>query len=284
MTISAYEKQRLENIKQNQEQLKMLGLAEIPSRKPQSVKRKTAEERKTAEPGEPTRKSLRVQGINPDGQVKNEEPMVLSDVEDPLIHGTISVSDAKNLYPTEAEDLEIKPNQYRDLKLFDQESAKVMSDMVYSLTVHPSQEKLICAIGDKQGNLAFWNLQKAIEGDNEIHSFKPHKKSISNLYFDSNYLQNTYISSYDGSLRKMDIISETIDQVCVLEDGITSFKIDQGVMWCSTFAGSVISFDLRKAQDLQFYTASEKKINTIDKYGNYVVTAGLDRTIKLHVR
>jgi WD40 repeat protein len=84
---------------------------------------------------------------------------------------------------------------------------KVTKDRIYSLLVHPTQDKVLCAAGDKDGRIGFWDATS-----NSVHVFRPHVKSVAALAWGSGSSQSgtTLLSAaYDGQLRSIDLAHDT---------------------------------------------------------------------------
>lgn len=170
----------------------------------------------------------------------------------------------------------------------------------------------MCLAGDKMGNLGFWDISDSIErfpsnsddgttgvGDQEefvphVATFKPfNNKPISKIVFNPANLNQVFLSSYDASLRLMDIETSTFKELYVHpdEEMISHFDVEKSsnfqTIWFSDGFGSAGMVDLRIPRNdecVQFLTLSEKKINTIHInpiHSHYMVVAGLDRTAKI---
>ncbi|KAI8905808.1 WD repeat-containing protein [Gorgonomyces haynaldii] len=277
-----YELKRLENIKRNQEQLKELGLS-MEFQPP--VKPKPKRTKPKLEEPQPKRVSLRQKGITPEGiKVEEVKPVVIP--EKVAIEGDIDIA----LDLDKIEPYEIKENKYKDLSIpIPNGSVKTTKEMIYTMAMHPSKEKLLAAMGDKQGNLVFWNVSDTLrqsetqaEVEPELQDFKPHVKPISKVMFQEN---NLIMSSYDASIRQLDVNSSKIVQLYLHPDKdiITHFDCYEDTIWFSTGSGECGLLD-KRAKKPEMYEFSEKKLNTIDlnpNDSNYLLVSGLDRTLKI---
>ena len=203
----------------------------------------------------------------------------------------------------------------------DHVSTKVCPDRIYSITCHPSPNKLIVCAGDKQGNLGIWNVDQfggSIADDdddanNGVHLFKPHGGVISTLTWNTSGT-SLLSSSYDGSVRLFDVESQVFEEVFATYNNDSTYKdkigynTDQGYnsyiqsmeldhrfesgkcFYLSTSEGGVMHIDLRAAATnkgggkLTFNRVlSERKINTISLHpdGNVMATAGLTGIVQL---
>lgn len=201
------------------------------------------------------------------------------------------------------------PNQPRGLESLhvDDESEysvmKVCPERIYSVAFHPSNSKTIVCAGDKVGNLGIWDADNHTMED-PTHLFRPHGGAIACLEWASpTQLVST---SYDGSLRCLDIEKGVFDEIFATYDDSDAFRgrlgydmdsgrnfwtqfacIDQQTpfgLYISTSVGSVLHLDRRDPQRVTFHeTLSEKKINTVSMHPNgySMITAGLDTTVNL---
>lgn len=208
-------------------------------------------------------------------------------------------------------------NRINNLSLEDV-STKICPDRIYSITCHPSPNKLVVCAGDKQGNLGIWNVDqfgsKTTNDDdvnNGVHLFKPHRSVISTLTWNTSGT-SLLSSSYDGSVRLFDIESQVFEEVFATYNNDSTYKdkigynTDQGYnswiqsmeldhrfecgkcFYLSTSEGGVMHIDLRAATNkggkLTFNTVlSDRKINTISLHrdGNIMATAGLTGIVQL---
>ena len=179
---------------------------------------------------------------------------------------------------------------------------KVTPDRIYSVATHPSESKLICCAGDKQGYVGFWD----VDGPNSNNSsgtssskdnagivslFRVHSRPICCLEWLNN--EHMVTSSYDGSVRRLNVETGTFEEIfATYDDSDTTFledlgyDLDQGYrywtqdvtvdhrykgssnpcLFVSTSMGDVFHVDLRvsEKQKITFHeTVSEKKINTV---------------------
>jgi len=207
----------------------------------------------------------------------------------------------KNTSSSARDDDDLLQNRINNLSL-DHVSTKVCPDRIYSITCHPSPNKLIVCAGDKQGNLGIWNVDQNDDDDdddddddanNGVHLFKPHSRVISTLTWNTSGT-SLLSSSYDGSVRLFDVESQVFEEVFATYNNDSTYKdkigynTDQGYnsyiqsmeldhrfesgkcFYLSTSEGGVMHIDLRAAATnkgggkLTFNRVlSERKINTI---------------------
>ncbi|KAI8620782.1 WD40-repeat-containing domain protein [Chytriomyces sp. MP71] len=185
-------------------------------------------------------------------------------------------------------------------------SVKITKEMVFSIACHPSEQALLSLVGDKLGNLALWDISATLERNKEldatvtevepvVSSFKPFRKPISKIAFNHGNLNQAYLSSYDGTLRLMDLETRQFTELLIHPEGdmLSHFSLtsqNPHEIWISDGSGLATLLDTRVPYDpasstsTHFYTLSDKKINTIHanpRDPNYLVTAGLDRTVRI---
>jgi len=198
---------------------------------------------------------------------------------------------------------------------------KVTPDRIYSVAAHPSESKLICCAGDKQGYVGLWDVDSvSSHNDNEkdntsnsgiVSLFRVHSRPINCLEWLTN--EHMVTSSYDGSVRRLNVETGVFEEIfATYDDSDTTYAedlgygIDQGYrfwtqsvttdhrykgssnpcLFVSTSMGEVIHVDLRvsKKEKITFYEkVSEKKVNTVSLHpnGSTLATSGTDGVVRL---
>jgi len=177
---------------------------------------------------------------------------------------------------------------------------KVTPDRIYSVATHPSESKLICCAGDKQGYIGLWDVDGVSRNDGDgksndntgiVSLFHVHSRPICCL----DWLNNEHMvtSSYDGSVRRLNVETGVFEEIFATYDDSDStyledlgYGLDQGYrfwtqdvtvdhryrgssnpcLFVSTSVGDVFHVDLRasKKEKITFYeSVSDKKINTV---------------------
>ncbi|KAI9209411.1 WD40-repeat-containing domain protein [Polychytrium aggregatum] len=176
---------------------------------------------------------------------------------------------------------------------------KICNETITAAEFHPSKHKLVLACGDKSGTLAFWDVQDALEQNEKlrdqedeltpiVYHFKPHRSPISKVAYKVGDSKKFYTSSYDGSIRCMDVEAQVFEEVCVhpTEEAVTSFDfgLDADACWFTCSSGNVGRFDRREPGAPTLYAFSDKKLNTIHvspRNANLLLVSGLERTLKI---
>lgn len=240
--MTDYEKKRQENIKKNNEILASLGLAQVKV-KPEPKRKQSSSDaslKKVKMEIMPSRVSLRTRGKAPDGAPVEESPqleelkslypprmrlkgsidLTPEQIDQSFLESLRSLNDSKIDL---AEHDETSKNKYQEYEIpIPEGTVKVTAGMIYAIDFHPSGEKILAAVGDKSGVLAIWDvsdtLTKIEVNDEEsitpiVHTFKPHASPISKIMHSTSNSNKIYTSSYDGSIRAMDICGNAFNEV-----------------------------------------------------------------------
>lgn len=170
--------------------------------------------------------------------------------------------------------------------------AKVTPDRIYSVVAHPSESKLVCCAGDKQGYIGLWDVDGATsENNNGVNLFRVHSRPICCLqWLNSNAMIS---ASYDGTVRRLDVETGTFEEIFATYDdsdttfaGDLGYDLDQGsrywtqyvtqdpryhgssnpCLFVSTSVGDIFHLDLRVAhkERITFHeSVSDRKVNTV---------------------
>lgn len=174
---------------------------------------------------------------------------------------------------------------------------------MYALGFHPIEEKPIVFAGDKEGSLGIFDGSQNAPGVNEddedaditdpvISAFKTHARTVTSLLFSPIDLNSVFTSSYDSSIRRMDLEKGVSVQVYAPSDpeidaGISALDMadtEPNVMFFSTLDGAVGRHDVRTQGGEESWVLSENKIGGFSLhpvYPHLLATASLDRTLKI---
>ncbi|KAI1082533.1 WD repeat-containing protein [Whalleya microplaca] len=213
----------------------------------------------------------------------------------------------EDIKETSDEKLQSLRKGLNDLKLYEgwtPNDIKITPERVYALTFHPMKDKPIILAGDKKGTLGFFDASQEApnysEDDEEdvsiplptISAFQVHNRTISSLKvpeFDPNLV---ITSSYDSSIRSLDLQAQVSSQLWAAEDddeelGLTCLDISpetKDVIVFSTLEGSLGRFDRRANAKADFWRLTDNKIGGFSLHPlapHLVATASLDRTLKI---
>jgi WD repeat-containing protein 76 len=176
---------------------------------------------------------------------------------------------------------------------------------IYSLGFHPTEDKPIIFAGDKEGNMGVFDASQeahVVETDEDgeeiyappvISAFKTHSRTISGFLFSTTENNAVYTSSYDSSIRKLDIGKGASVEIYAPEDtsveapvsAIDMAAAELNVIIFSTLQGDVGRYDMRTARSTaEIWNLSEQKIGGFSLHPaqpHLIATASLDRTLKI---
>ncbi|KAI5302446.1 hypothetical protein KEM56_000692, partial [Ascosphaera pollenicola] len=237
--------------------------------------------------------------------------------------GIGAASDAKKWESFKEEEEESKPPKeiskevaeakarFEGLKIWDQwESTriKITPERIYTMAFHPTEEKPIVFAGDKIGHLGILDASQTStsvkrEDDDEngdddpdpmITTFKPHSRTISSIFVHRSQPTKLYTSSYDSSIRILDLENQTATEAYAPSDlndedplsGVELHPTDTNTVYFTSLEGNFGYHDTRtrNRQGAQIYPLSDKKIGGFTlcpAAPNYFATASLDRSMRV---
>ena len=177
---------------------------------------------------------------------------------------------------------------------------RITPERIYCVGMHPGVDKKLCVAGDKVGYLGMWDVD-AVEGEDgdeddedeqatepKIHHFKLHARTITALTFDPMHGNKLFTSSYDCSVRCLDLTTGRATEVHANDDdaAYTSVEVlpDGNAIYMSDLDGNVTCKDLRSRDCLQLHRLHERKVGSVSLHPHaphIVCTASLDRTMKV---
>ena len=190
---------------------------------------------------------------------------------------------------------------------------KITPERIYSMSFHPTTSKPLVFAGDKLGNLGIVDASQKgpqdVKNDEEgvkqeeededddfdpvITTIKPHTRTISAMHTHPSQPQTLYTSSYDSSIRAIDLEKSVATEVYGPSDhgadepisGVDMSAEDPNILYFTTLNGAFGRHDTREgAGSTELYQLSEKKIGGFSLHPlapHYLATASLDRTMKL---
>jgi WD40 repeat protein len=157
--------------------------------------------------------------------------------------------------------------------------------------------------GDKEGAMGVFDAsQPAPEVDDEdedakypdpvVSAFKTHARTITSFVFSPVDANAVYTSSYDSSIRKMDLEKGTSVQVFAPADADTDLPLsaldmpatDPNMLYFSTLDGAVGRYDVRAPKSEELWALCPNKIGGFSLHPSQphlLATASLDRTLKI---
>ncbi|KAL2694861.1 hypothetical protein Neosp_001449 [[Neocosmospora] mangrovei] len=193
-----------------------------------------------------------------------------------------------------------------DLKLYEHwapNDIKITPQRAYALGFHPTESKPIIFAGDKEGAMGVFDASQTspeVDDDDEdvdipdpvISAYKTHSRTITSFVFPQNDLNSVYSSSYDSSIRKLDLAKEQSVQIWAPEDANEELPIsaldmadsEPNLLYFSTLDGGVGRYDIRTSDGAEIWNLSEQKIGGFSLHPlqpHLLATASLDRTLKI---
>ncbi|EGX96503.1 WD repeat containing protein [Cordyceps militaris CM01] len=215
---------------------------------------------------------------------------------------TFSEDDIKETTNAGLKDLRLRMSS---LKLYEHwlpNDIKITPQRVYAMGFHPIEDKPIIFAGDKEGAMGvFDGSQIAPEvdddedadvGDPVISAFKTHARTITSFVFSHTDANAVFSSSYDSSIRKMDLEKGISTQIFAPQDPDEDMPLsaldvaasEPNMLYFSTLDGSVGRYDIRAPRSEEIWTLSEQKIGGFSLHPlqpHLLATASLDRTVKI---
>lgn len=180
---------------------------------------------------------------------------------------------------------------------------KITPQRVYALGFHPTQDKPIIFAGDKEGAVGVFDGSQTVpevDDDDEdvnapdpvISAFKTHARTITSFVFSPSDANAVYSSSYDSSIRKMDLDKGVSSHVYAPVDDSDDVPIsaldmavsEPNILFFSTLHGGVGRYDMRAPASPETWQLSEQKIGGFCLHPlqpHLLATASLDRTMKV---
>jgi len=211
--------------------------------------------------------------------------------------------------------------QMSNLELYDAfepNRIKITPERIYSLGFHPTSDKQLVFAGDKMGNLGIFDASQKSRpakrengvkeeeakdaGDEEdeeeddrdpaITSFHCHTRTISSFQFSPANPSHLYTSSYDSSLRLLDLTRSQSTEIYApqdtsLDEPLSGVEVDPTaphMLYFSRLDGHVGRTDTRAPNTTDIFQLSEKKIGGFSLHpGNphFIATASLDRYLRI---
>ncbi|KAK2059491.1 WD domain-containing protein [Colletotrichum caudatum] len=221
---------------------------------------------------------------------------------------TFTDEDIENTSDKDLKDLRRKMGK---LDLYDKwipNDIKICPQRIYASTFHPTEEKPLIFAGDKEGALGVFDASQegppesndddddGQEGaewkEPEIGAYKIHSRTITTIIVSPYDHQKVYTSSYDSTIRLLDLAKD----VCVpvwepadKEEDVPLSAIDipltsKDVIYFSTLGGAVGKVDTREPRGFETWQLSDNKIGGFSlnpREPHLLATASLDRTVKV---
>jgi WD repeat-containing protein 76 len=176
------------------------------------------------------------------------------------------------------------------------------------MAFHPTPTKPLVFVGDQMGNLGIFDGSQSgavkSEDDEDVKDdlklsitvLKLHRRPITSIQFDYSDLNSVYTSSYDSTIRKLDLAKQVSVEVFTPSNftddeplsGLEILQSDPHMLRFSTLEGRFGMHDLRTSStrnsSTKLFQLSDKKIGGFSSHPSLphiLATASLDRTLKL---
>ncbi|KAF7846943.1 hypothetical protein BT93_L3550 [Corymbia citriodora subsp. variegata] len=153
------------------------------------------------------------------------------------------------------------------LTLEEENVARVVPGRAMVVKFLPTTELRMVAVGNKYGNVGFWNMDpKGEEGDG-IYLYHPHSGPIGGISIQPFNIAKIFTCCFDGFVRMMDAEKEIFDLVHASDDAIFSLSQrpnDGSCLYFGEGRGGLNIWDLRVGKSTAFWALHEERINTID--------------------
>ncbi|XP_030915530.1 WD repeat-containing protein 76, partial [Geospiza fortis] len=247
--LSAYERKRLKNIRENAKFFAALKLHESAARLNQLTTTRQSRVTKRAKPkkveDEPARRRsmrllreppLDVPLLETFARPEAEEypqvpvgplPMVPEDQAESskwteaLLNTWMRISEVK-VEDAERGTPDIKRYQesLSSMVLREENIRKVVKSRVCSMAIHPSESTILVAAGDKLGHVGLWNVSCGTEEG--AHTFIPHNFNVNCMHF-SPCNPAHLLSLSNDTLRFGDVTRAVFDEICRSEEDLSCF-------------------------------------------------------------
>ncbi|CAK9179476.1 unnamed protein product [Ilex paraguariensis] len=165
--------------------------------------------------------------------------------------------------------------------------ARVVPGRIMSVRFFPTADMTTIVVGNKYGNVGFWNVDAEKEDGDGIYVYQPHSAPVSGISLQPFLLSKMFTSCYDGFIRLMDVEKEVFDLVYSSEYAIFSISQrpdDVRSLYFGEGPGELNIWDERAGKSSFSFKLHEDKINTIDfssENSNIMATSSTDGTASI---
>ncbi|CAI9259999.1 unnamed protein product [Lactuca saligna] len=213
--------------------------------------------------------------VTPDKSARELKPLLMRDVrvssepDEPLVKKILSVSKdapsngAKNgieMRVTASIDLE-------SMELMPENIARVVPNRILSVKFFPSADIRMVVVGNKFGDLGFWNIDSKTEDGDGIYMYRPHPAPVSSICIQPFSMNKIVTCSYHGLIRTLDVKKEIFDLTYSTEDAIFSMSQrsdDVNSLYFGEGQGVLRVWDERSNNSSMAWNLHDSRINTID--------------------
>ncbi|XP_022987507.1 WD repeat-containing protein 76 [Cucurbita maxima] len=145
--------------------------------------------------------------------------------------------------------------------------ARVVPGRIMAVRFFPCRDSRMIVVGNKFGEVGFWNADHQSEEGNGVYLYHPHSGPISGISIQWHALSKVHTSCYDGFIRLMDAEKEMFDLLYRSEYTVYSLSQQSNDANCLYFAegrGGLNILDKRTGNCPMEWMLHEDRINTID--------------------
>lgn len=177
-------------------------------------------------------------------------------------------------------------SRMKSLVIHENEIAKVTEARIKEVCALPTSSRLVVAAGDKTGCVGIFDVKANLDGMQGVFKYRPHVEGINHLSCRASNPTKLFTSSYDGTIRYLDLNKECFTIAFEAPEDIydmsfydLSFKNDDCV-YIGRSDGKVSFVDLRTGKNKYVWTCDlghKSKVNSIQAHPtdeNIVVSTG----------
>ena len=173
----------------------------------------------------------------------------------------------------------------KSLSLEEEDCAKVVEARITQTMFHPTSHKVLCVAGDKTGCLGLWDVNygksksTALEDNGStnpegVYKYMPHIANVTSIHCWANSSNKIYSTSYDGTVRCLDVHSEQFDLFYTAKGDVfdndamiqdATYLRDGNSILLGMGSGDIALVDARTGKQGWFKEFHESKINSIQQ-------------------
>ncbi|KAI3545557.1 WD domain-containing protein [Colletotrichum filicis] len=216
---------------------------------------------------------------------------------------TFTDKDVENTSDKDLKELRKKMGKLELYEKWSPQDIKICPLRIYAATFHPTEDKPLVFAGDKEGALGVFDASQDGPPENDdddedawfdpkIGAYKIHTRTITTIIVSPFEQQKVYTSSYDSTVRVLDLEKDVCLPVWEPEDKNEDIPLsaidipltDKNIIYFSTLNGAVGKVDIRDPKSTEMWQLSDNKIGGFSlnpREPHLLTTASLDRTVKI---
>lgn len=180
----------------------------------------------------------------------------------------------------------------KKMKITEDLVAKVVPQRTFAVKIHPTIDKALVLVGGKWGELGIWDVERD-DATSGAYYFTSHSRPINCITVDPWKPEYIYTTSYDGSLRRTNLMAGIVQQVYSYVDEEIYSKyiswhshVDENTILVSASHGQIIHVDLRAEAKAtrQYFVHNQKSVKVVTVHPTrveYFATASRDGNVCL---